>query len=272
MQYKQAIYSFYKWRYEANIAYKLVLATFFAFLTALGAKLRIYLPFTPVPITAQTFFVLMSAVILGKYALHSMLIYAFLGAIGLPFFAAEKPAIAFRGLGIVFGATFGYVFGFIVAAGFLGYFIDGSLNARKPAYQISLLSFATALIYLFGVSWLMLFAKMSLQNAIIKGVLPFIPGDVFKAFGVLLIGYASLPRQSYNGEVELKSKRGIEKVKNACIAIAGASLIAVLLLFFFEISAISVEEASFLIISKLAISYALPVILLCFSLIKLLRI
>lgn len=270
-EYKQIAYEFYKWRYEANVAYKLALATLFAFLTALGAKLRIYLPFTPVPITGQTFFVILSAIVLGKYALQSMLIYAFLGAIGMPFFAAEKPAIAFKGFTIVFGATFGYVFGFILAASILGYFIDSSLNARKLAYQISLISFATALIYLCGVSWLIFFAGMSFEEALLKGVLPFIPGDVFKGFAALLISYAILPEQSYNGEIELKSEKNAGRIRKAGIAIAFVSALSILLLFFFEISSITSEKAGFLLISKLALAYALPVALLSFSLIKLLR-
>ena len=60
-------YNFYRWRYESDFLVNLGLAGLFACLTGLGALVKVYLPWTPVPITGQRFFVLASAVVLGKH-------------------------------------------------------------------------------------------------------------------------------------------------------------------------------------------------------------
>lgn len=88
----------------------------FALLTALSAQIVIPLPFTPVPITGQTFAVLLSGAALGAGAgAASQGLYVLLGAVGLPFYAGGA-----SGWTVVTGATGGYLVGFIVAAWVVG--------------------------------------------------------------------------------------------------------------------------------------------------------
>src|SRR5439155_78351 len=82
---RNATYHFYRWRYESAFLVNLGLAGLFACLTGFGALIKIYLPWTPVPITGQVFFVLASAVVLGKhYGGLSQVLYAFVGILGVP--------------------------------------------------------------------------------------------------------------------------------------------------------------------------------------------
>ena len=81
--YRYTRYNFFKWRYELNVAHKVVLAISFACLTGLMAQMRIYLPFTPVPITGQVLAVLLAGVLLGKrYGGLSQVFYVGIGAAG----------------------------------------------------------------------------------------------------------------------------------------------------------------------------------------------
>ena len=88
----------------------------FALLTALAAQIVIPLPFTPVPITGQTFVVLLAGAGLGATAgAASQGLYVLLGAVGLPFYAGGA-----SGWTVARGATGGYLIGFIVAAWIVG--------------------------------------------------------------------------------------------------------------------------------------------------------
>jgi len=267
--YRNTAYNFYKWRSEAGFFYNLMLAFAFAGLTGMGAKLKIYLPFTPVPITGQSFFVLLSAVIIGKYAGLSQLIYASLGALGVPWFAAEKPAIAIKGFNIVFGATAGYVAGFVIAAFMLGWLIDNSLSSRGVWYQVSLIGFGTAIIYVFGASWLSIAANMTLRTALLKGVMPFLPGDIVKGAGVILFSYLNLPQKAYGGELELRNESYIGKIKKLGALLSFLGVVFFLTLFFVELSGI--EEKELAVLPKLVVSYVTPIVILSFSLVKLAR-
>jgi len=270
--YRNAAYNFYKWRSEAGFVYNLILAFAFAGLTGLGANLKIYLPFTPVPVTGQSFFVLLSAVAIGKYAGLSQIIYASLGAFdafGLPWFAAAKQPLKFDYGNIIFGPTAGYIAGFIIAAFVLGWLIDNSLSSRSLWYQISLISFGTAIIYASGAYWLSIAAKMSLKTAILKGVLPFLPGDVVKGAGVVLYAHLTLPKSSYNGELEIKNEKYAGRLKTLGAALSLIGIAFFLVLFFVEITAIKEGELGML--KKLVIAYLLPISALSFSLVKLAR-
>ncbi|MCJ7436093.1 MAG: biotin transporter BioY [Anaerolineales bacterium] len=137
------------------------------------AQIRIPLPFTPIPITGQTFGVLLVGVALGsKRGAAALALYLAEGAIGLPFFAGGA-----YGLEIVIGATGGYLFGFIAAAFFIGLLAERGL---ERSIRTSILPFliGTAIIYLCGASWLAL--SLGLEKAILFGVLPFLVGDAIK--------------------------------------------------------------------------------------------
>jgi len=151
----------------------LVYAALFGALTAAGAFIVIPLP--PVPITAQTFFLNIAAVLLGgALGALSQFIYVMLGIVGIPVFAGGK-----AGLGVIFGPTGGYLLGFIVAA-----FVIGIINQIKKSagifWHIFSMFIGMLIIYLLGSLQLSLVAKMSFPKALLVGVLPFIPGDIVK--------------------------------------------------------------------------------------------
>ncbi len=151
----------------------LVYAALFGALTAAGAFIVIPLP--PVPITAQTFFLNVSAILLGgQLGAVSQFIYVMLGVVGIPVFAGGK-----AGLGVIFGPTGGYLQGFIIAA-----FIIGMVNRMKKSagifWNIFSMLIGMLIIYFLGSLQLSLVAKMSFHKALTVGVLPFIPGDIIK--------------------------------------------------------------------------------------------
>ena len=112
----------FKWSRSLTIAKKIAFALTLACATGLSAQVRIPLPFTPVPITMQTFLVLISGVILGRrWGGLSQIMYVGVGVLGIPWFAGSS----------IFGPTGGYLIGFILAAFFLGHVIDTYLHLRN---------------------------------------------------------------------------------------------------------------------------------------------
>ena len=142
-------------------------------LVGLLAQVRIPLPFTPVPITGQTFGVLLVGASLGaSRGAASLLLYLALGLIGLPVFTNGG-----QGLSHLAGPTGGYLLGFIAAAYLTGLLAERGLERR---WQTALPAFLAgqALIYLFGVAWLALYTGP--EAALALGLLPFLPGDAIK--------------------------------------------------------------------------------------------
>ncbi|MBV6401176.1 MAG: hypothetical protein CNIPEHKO_01473 [Anaerolineales bacterium] len=143
-------------------------------LIAALAQIEILLPFTPVPITGQTFGVLLIGAALGsKRGAASLILYIIEGGLGLPFFAGGA-----RGLGILTGATAGYLAGFVVAAYVVGLLAERGLE-RSVRTSIIPFIVGTVIIYLFGVAWLGIFLK-SFAQAVEFGLLPFLVGDAIK--------------------------------------------------------------------------------------------
>lgn len=157
----------------------------FVILMSLSAFIRIPLPFTPVPITLQTFVVLLSAAMLGaNLGIVTQLSYIFLGTLGLPVFSG-----AGSGLFYLLGPTGGYLFGFILATGFIGKFIRSNNNNLFTVFSI--LFFGDLILLSCGMLWLKVILGYSLAKLIFIGFLPFIPGDLFKA-GLAAIIYSRL--------------------------------------------------------------------------------
>jgi biotin transport system substrate-specific component len=161
----------------------------FALFTALAAQITIPLGFTPVPLTGQTFAVLLAGGVLGsRRGGLSMLLYVTLGAIGLPFYADGQ-----GGWTAATGSTAGYLVGFIVAAIVVGLMAEHGQD-RKLSTSIPAFLAGTAIIYTFGAGWLAfnlglpLTAAAGDSSAVSLGVAPFLVGDVFKALlaGALL--------------------------------------------------------------------------------------
>jgi biotin transport system substrate-specific component len=166
--------------------------TFLILITA-GAFVYIPLPFTPVPITLQTFFVLLCGAFLSKReGVFTQGLYAGLGAMGLPIFSAAQ-----GGLLKLFGPTGGYIIGFIVAIFslkyMLNYFSEKTLKLTFSQVLISM-SVAMSAIYFFGGLWLAISMKFSFSQIILLGVLPFIPGEVVKVLLASTIYYKANDR------------------------------------------------------------------------------
>jgi biotin transport system substrate-specific component len=147
-----------------------------AVLTAVAAQIAI--PMWPVPITGQTFAVLLVGAVLGaSRAAVSMIAYFSMGAIGLPVFTG---AVA----GLSFGTTFGYQVGFIAAAAVVGWLAQ--LNwQRKVSGVLASFLIGNGVIYLFGLPWLA-FALANLgmtsnaSSVLAAGLIPFLLGDAIK--------------------------------------------------------------------------------------------
>ena len=160
----------------------------FALLTALGAFVRIPLPFTPVPITMQTFFVLAAGIYLGsRDAAFSQLGYLALGAVGLPVFAGGG-----AGVGHFLGATGGYLVAFPLAAALVGAALKPGDSAARAT---TVCTAATLLILALGAAGVAAFLGVGAERAIALGVLPFLPGGAVKiAAAVGLVARAPLVR------------------------------------------------------------------------------
>jgi len=138
------------------------------------------LPFSPVPVTGQTFAVLLVAASLGRLGVASVLLYIVEGAVGLPVFAGG----AF-GAARLIGPTGGYLAGFVVAALVLAWCVDRGLDRRIGTALLAMLA-AEVAIYACGVLWLSRFPLT--VSPLQAGLYPFIPGDLLKmvAAGLLL--------------------------------------------------------------------------------------
>lgn len=146
----------------------------FVLLTSLGALIRIPLPFTPVPVTLQTFFVLLGASFLGsRRGALTQIIYLALGLVGIPLFAGGG------GIAYILGPTGGYLLGFILAAWLVGKIMEG--KTKRCLIEI-ILAFAAGMgvIYLLGMLHLTLFLNINPGESFRMAVLPFLPGDCLK--------------------------------------------------------------------------------------------
>ncbi len=150
-----------------------LLALFFFLATALGAYVEIPLPFTPVPLTLQTFFVLMGAVALGGgWSASVQSAYLGAGAIGAGFFAGGA-----AGLVHLWGPTAGYLWAFVPASLLAG-FLHG--RCKTNAGRIMVLSSAAMLILVCGAAWLAFSMGLTARAALVMGIAPFIPGEALK--------------------------------------------------------------------------------------------
>jgi biotin transport system substrate-specific component len=206
------------------------LAGLFACLTGFGALVKVYLPWTPVPITGQLFFVLASAVVLGKrLGGLSQVLYAFVGILGIPWFAGSNanPQPLFDGvpglyqgvggLAILTGPTFGYVVGFIAAATVVGWAVDSRVQFR---FLGLLLLVGILFVYLFGSVWFFAWwttgfglvssrGGLTFGDLMVRAVIPFIPLDLVKAGIVLGIGAIILPNRPLTREIDMPLSRRV---------------------------------------------------------------
>lgn len=145
----------------------------FNILLAATAYISINLPFSPVPITGQTFGVLLIAMALGRTrGVGLVTAYLIEGAMGLPVFAGGA-----AGPQVLIGPTGGYLFGFLGAAYLVGALADRGWD-RNLVKSVTAMTLGTAVIFTTGLAQLSLFVPMNLLAT--AGLIPYLPGAVVK--------------------------------------------------------------------------------------------
>lgn len=153
-----------------------VLVTGAALLTALLAQVVVPVAGSPVPITGQTLAVVLTAAALGPYrGVAGQALYVALGAIGLPFYSEAS-----GGVEVVFGATGGYLLGFLPAAFLIGLAARQGQD-RRVTRALPLFLAGQLVIFAVGVPWLAVVADLSAAQALDAGFYPFIVGGLVKA-------------------------------------------------------------------------------------------
>jgi biotin transporter BioY len=171
----------------------LALVVGYAVFTGLAAQLSVTLPFTPVPITGQTFAVLLGAAALGwSRAGAGMLLYLVAGLAGVPWFADGR-----GGSDVLNVPSFGYLIGFLVASLVVGWLAARGLD-RTPGRTVLTMVAGNLIIYAFGLPWLMASLDVGLAEGLELGVRPFLAGDALKillAAGLLPAAWALAGRR-----------------------------------------------------------------------------
>ncbi|AZN41860.1 biotin transporter BioY [Paenibacillus albus] len=161
----------------------IVFTALFAALFIAFGYVSINLGFTPVPITLQTFAVMLAGGLLGaRYGFWSIAIVVLLTAAGLPLIHGNG------GLSLIFGNTGGYIWMFPISALLIGFASDRLFASTKSLSRsrvillfISLVLFSVVLAYIGGVPWLAYKAHMTFREAMVAGCYPYLTGDITKA-------------------------------------------------------------------------------------------
>ncbi len=152
---------------------------------ALTVSAKTQIPFWPVPMTMQTFVVLVIGMAYGsRLGVVTIALYLLEGALGLPVFAGTPE----KGVGLAYmmGPTGGYLLGFVIAAWACGWMAERGFD-RSPLRSLVAMSLGHALIFLFGVTWLA--QLMGFEKAFFVGVVPFWAATIVKT----LLGVVALP-------------------------------------------------------------------------------
>ena len=143
-----------------------------AALTGLAAQVLIVLPFTPIPISLQTFTVLLSGAALGPIRGGlGMGLYLVAGLAGVPWFSEQRSGFDFP--------SFGYIVGFVLAAILVGWLARRGLDRSVPG-TVGIMVLGNLVIYAIGVSWLANSLAVDLPRALELGAWPFLVGDALK--------------------------------------------------------------------------------------------
>ena len=153
-------------------------------LIAAAAQISVKLPFTPVPITGQTFAVCLVGASLGAIrGATSLTLYFLIGVLGAPVYAHHD-----HGWDVITSASGGYIVGFVLAAALTGFLAERRWD-RRLSSSIGLMLTGNVVIYLVGLPWLAVVLNTNLEKTLEYGLYPFIPGDTFK----LYLAAAALP-------------------------------------------------------------------------------
>ena len=159
---------------------------------AIAAQVSISLPFTPVPITGQTFAVVLVGASLGALlGLASLGLYLFVGALGAPVYAEHQ-----SGWDILTGPTGGYIVGFVLAAVLTGFLAQQRWDRHFNSAVAAMLS-GNVVIYAVGLPWLAVKIDAGLEDTLEAGLYPFVLGDLLKLYlaGALLPAAWALVRR-----------------------------------------------------------------------------
>jgi biotin transport system substrate-specific component len=157
-----------------------------------GLRAQVEIPLWPVPLTLQTLGVLFTGAVLGgQLGALALLLYLVEGTVGLPVFAGGASGVAYA-----LGPTGGYLVGFVVAAGVVGWLAERGWSP-VPAGTVMAMVIGNLVIYAFGVLWLSVFL-VDAGDALVQGALIFVPGDLIKIALVTLVlpGGWALARRS----------------------------------------------------------------------------
>ena len=199
---------------NSNTSTKILMSLIMACITGIMAQIIIPLPWTPVPITAQTFAVLCSGLLLGrKYGCLSQILYILLGIAFVPWFGGMT-----GGLEVVLGSTGGFFIGFIITSYFIGAISEKYAKSRSFTKMAVTVGFANfILMYIPGLIGLDMSeqlyknanpngaqgfdpnnftqgATLGIYDLLMMGFVPFIIGDIVKILGVASVSKAFLPK------------------------------------------------------------------------------
>ena len=146
-------------------------------LIAASAQISVKLPFTPVPITGQTFAVVLVGASLGPlFGTASAMLYLWLGVAGAPIYAHHD-----SGWGVITSASGGYIVGFVLAAAASGFLAERGWD-RQFSSSIGAMLTGNVIIYLVGLPWLAVVLDTNLEKTLEYGLYPFVPGDMVKLY------------------------------------------------------------------------------------------
>jgi biotin transport system substrate-specific component len=167
---------------RATPAVDVLLAVGGAALIALAAQVSISLPFTPVPITGQTFAVAGTAAALGlRTGAASSILYVAAGLVGLPVFADAS-----SGWHVLSSATGGYLVGFVVCALIVGWCGDRGWTSSFSS-TVGAMLLGETVIYLCGLLWLRHVLHTPLEKTLEFGLYPFVVGDLIKVYAAAAV-------------------------------------------------------------------------------------
>jgi biotin transport system substrate-specific component len=168
-----------------------------AALLCVSSYISIRLPFSAVPITAQSLVINLIALLMKpKKAGLTVGIWILLGLVGLPVFSGGN-----SGFGVLAGATGGYVIGYLAAA-----ILISLVRGKKNHYvrnMVSVIAIGIPVIYAVGVPWMKLVLGLDWKTAVLTGLVPFLVGDLIKA-----VASVSIAKPLYRIVNESKYQKG----------------------------------------------------------------
>lgn len=180
------------WFAELPLAGKMGIAACFSAFIGLAAQVRIPLPWSPVPLTGQTFAVLVTGALLGGgWSGFAAGLYVAAGAAGLPWFAGWS-----GGAAVLAGPTGGYLLGFVPAAVAVGWALGKYRWARTlPGLLLVMTAADLLLVFGPGLIVLSLYTRVTAPAQLLwMGLIPFIPGDMIKIAAAAMAAWPLLPR------------------------------------------------------------------------------